>query len=150
MGMVAAGVIVLLFIAFRYRHPEHLIPLIFVATTQMIILISFMATFGTLDLSTIAGLFGTLGTSVDYQIVITDEILGRGAGGRDEAKRRLEKAKYIISRDVGVLTVIMLPLMFSNIVEIIGFATTTLIGSLLGLAITTLVYNAVIDKSYKE
>ncbi|MCX8202201.1 MAG: hypothetical protein N3G74_00080 [Candidatus Micrarchaeota archaeon] len=150
LGMVVAGVIVLLFIAFRYRHPEHIFPLIFVATTQMIILISFMAVFGTLDLSTIAGLFGTLGTSVDYQIVITDEILGRSAGGRDEAKRRLDKAKYIISRDVGVLTVVMLPLMFSNIVEIIGFATATLLGSLIGLAITTLVYNAVIEKSYKE
>lgn len=149
-GMIAAGVIVLLFIAFRYRHPEHIFPLVFVATTQMIILISFMAAVGTLDLSTIAGLFGTLGTSVDYQIVITDEILGRSAGGRDEAKRRLEKAKYIISRDVGVLTVVMLPLMFSNIVEIIGFATATLLGSLLGLAITTLVYNAVIEKTYEE
>ncbi|MEM4134128.1 MAG: hypothetical protein QXO35_01535 [Candidatus Micrarchaeia archaeon] len=149
-GMIVAGVIVLLFIAFRYRHPEHIFPLVFVATTQMIILISFMAAVGTLDLSTIAGLFGTLGTSVDYQIVITDEILGRSAGGRDEAKRRLEKAKYIISRDVGVLTVVMLPLMFSNIVEIIGFATATLLGALLGLAITTLVYNAVIEKTYEE
>ena len=149
-GMIIAGVVVLLFVALRYRHPEHIIPLVFVAFTQMIILISFMATFGTLDLSTIAGLFGTLGTSVDYQIVITDEIIGRQVGGRDEAKRRLEKAKYIITRDVGVLILILLPLMFSNIVEIIGFATATLLGSLLGLMITTLVYNAVIEKSYEE
>ncbi|MCS7109329.1 MAG: hypothetical protein NZ903_00850 [Candidatus Micrarchaeota archaeon] len=150
LGMVVAGVVVLLFIAFRYRKPEHIFPLLFVATTQMIILISFMAVFGTLDLATIAGLFGTLGSSVDYQIVITDEILGRRAEGRDEAKRRLEKAKYIISRDVGVLTIVMLPLMFSNIVEIIGFATATLLGAILGLIITTQVYNAVIEKSYSE
>jgi preprotein translocase subunit SecD len=40
--------------------------------------------------------------------------------------------------------------MFSNMVEIIGFATATLLGSLLGLMITTLVYNAVIEKSYEE
>lgn len=149
-GMIIAGVVVLLFIGFRYRHPEHIFPLLFVASTQMIILISFMATFGTLDLATIAGLFGALGSSVDYQIVITDEILGRHAGGRDEAKRRLEKAKYIITRDVGVLTLVLLPLMFSNIVEIIGFATATLLGALLGLFITTQVYNAVIEKTYKE
>ncbi len=149
-GMMVAGLTVLLFIAFRYRHPEHILPLVFVAGTQLTILVCFMAAVGTLDLATIAGLFGTLGTSVDYQIVITDEILGRGAGGKDEAKRRLDKAKYILTRDVGVLTVVMLPLMFSNIVEVIGFATTTLLGSLLGVGITTLVYNAVIDKSYSE
>ena len=149
-GMVAAGLTVLIFIGFRYRHPEHIIPLVFVAGSQMTILVCFMASVGTLDLATIAGLFGTLGTSVDYQIVITDEILGRGSGGKDEAKRRLDKAKYILTRDVGVLTVVMLPLMFSNIVEIIGFATTTLVGSLLGVGITTLVYNAVIDRSYSE
>jgi len=149
-GMAVAGFTVLLFIAFRYRHPEHFLPLVFVAVSQMTILISFMAAVGTLDLSTIAGLFGTLGTSVDYQIVITDEILGHGAGGKDEAKRRLNKAKYILTRDVGVLIVVLLPLMFSNIVEVIGFATATLLGSLLGLALTTLVYNAVIDRTYNE
>ena len=149
-GMIAAALVVFLIVALRYRHISHLLPLLFIAGSQMTILVCFMTAVGTLDLSTIAGLFGTLGTSVDYQIIMTDELIGKESGGKDEAKRRLEKAAYIITRDVAILIVVMMPLMFSNIVEIIGFVTTTLLGSILGIGITLLTYNAVIDHQYKD
>ena len=149
-GMIAAALVVFLIVALRYRHISHLLPLLFIAGSQMTILVCFMTAVGTLDLSTIAGLFGTLGTSVDYQIIMTDELIGKEAGGKDEAKRRLEKAGYIITRDVAILIVVMMPLMFSNIVEIIGFVTTTLLGSILGIGITLLTYNAVIDHQYAD
>lgn len=150
-GMICAAIIVLLVIALRYKDLGHLAPMVFVAASQMTILVCFMTAVGTLDLATIAGLFGSLGTSVDYQIVMTDELIGKGhTGGKDEAKRRLQKASYIVTRDVSILVLILLPLMFSNIVEIIGFVTTTLLGSLLGIAITLLTYNAVVDHQYKD
>ena len=149
-GMIIAAIVVFLVIAFRYKAIKHLAPMIFIAASQMIILVCFMAAVGTLDLPTIAGLFGSMGTSVDYQIVMTDELIGKEGGGKDEAKRRLDRAGYIVTRDVGILTLVMLPLMFSNIVSIIGFVTATLLGSVLGITITLLTYHSFVDHEYKD
>ena len=121
-------------------------PLIFVATTQMIILISILAVFGKLDLATIAGIFGALGTSVDAQMVVSDELLNRKIESKDEAKRRLSKAFYINTRSSMVLLLVLLPLLFSSIVEIIGFVTATVLGSIIGVTLTIQTYSAVIDK----
>ncbi len=145
-GIIAAAIAVSLVVLIRYKSITHVMPLIFVATTQMIILISILAVFGTLDLATIAGIFGALGTSVDAQMVVSDELLNRKIESKDEAKRRLSKAFYINTRSSMVLLLVLLPLLFSSIVEIIGFVTATVLGSIIGVTLTIQTYSAVIDK----
>jgi len=149
-GAVIAFGAVFFLIILRFRNPYHLLPLAFVAVTQMSILISILGSIGTLDLATIAGLFGAMGISVDAQIVATDELFGKPLSGRNEAKRRVKKAMYIITRGTGLLTLVMFPLMFSGLVEIIGFITATMLGSILGMVITTQVYNAIANSQFNE
>jgi len=144
-GIVAAAIAVAFIVLLRYRTLAHLLPLIYVSITQLVILVSVLGVFGTLDLSTIAGIFGALGSSVDTQMVVTDELLSRKVENKEEAKRRLTKSFYINSRSAIVLFFVLLPLLFSNIVEIIGFVTATVFGAILGVVITRYVYSAVID-----
>ena len=148
-GVVAFGA-VLLVIAIRFRSIQSLVPMAFVALSEMVILVSILGSIGTLDLATIAGLFGAMGISVDAQTIVTDELLSKPLSGRDEGKRRISKAFYIVTRDAGVLVLVMLPLLFSGLVEIIGFVTATMLGSIIGVLITTQTYNAVVDSQYKD
>lgn len=149
-GMVAAAIVVALIVLLRYRVISHIAPLLFIAASQMIILVCILGGVGTLDLSTIAGLFGSLGISVDAQIIVTDELLSKKLESKDDARRRLNKAFYIVTRDASILLLVMLPLLFSNLVEIIGFVTATMLGSILGVIITTQTYSAVIEARFKE
>ncbi|MEM2974504.1 MAG: hypothetical protein QW112_02675 [Candidatus Micrarchaeia archaeon] len=149
-GMVLCYVVILAIVFIRYRQPK-LIPVqIFIPTAQMVSLVCILGSVGTLDLSTIAGLFASMGTSVDAQIVVSDELLARGSLSKDEIRRKLAKAFYIITRDAAIVVIAIFPLLFSNIVEIIGFVTAMMVGTILNIFITTQVYTAVAESSSQE
>jgi preprotein translocase subunit SecD len=111
----------------------------------MTALVCILGSVGTLDLSAIAGLFASMGTSVDAQIVVSDELLGKGSVSKEEIKRKLTKAFYIITRNAAIAVIAITPLLFSNIVEIIGFVTAMMLGTLINIFITTQVYTAVAE-----
>ncbi|MDD5337300.1 MAG: preprotein translocase subunit SecD, partial [Candidatus ainarchaeum sp.] len=58
----------------------------------------------------------------------------------------LNQAFDIITTNVVVAVVAMIPLLFSGMVEIIGFALSTIIGSLLGFMLSRPVYALLVEK----
>ncbi|MCK9626857.1 MAG: hypothetical protein M0R23_10500 [Bacteroidales bacterium] len=145
-GLVAIALIVL-FVTFRYRSPKLFIPIIVITSAEIIILIALLGGFGTIDFSAMAGIIAALGTSIDSQIIITDELLKKkGVMTKEEMQQCINRAFFIIARNVATAVVAMLPLFFSGIVEVIGFATSTIFGALLGLIISRPAYAAIVEK----
>jgi preprotein translocase subunit SecD len=132
-------------VAIRYRTLKAVVPIIIISICEAIILVSVVGFF-TIDLGAMAGIIGSMGVSVDAQIVITDELLKSG-----EAKVKLKKAFSIVITTATVAIVAMLPLLlFSGLVAIIGFATSTILGAFLGIAVSRPAYGAIAEKIFKE
>ncbi|MEM4348524.1 MAG: hypothetical protein QXN37_03060 [Candidatus Anstonellaceae archaeon] len=140
-GVAVALVAVSLMVAIRYRRLRIILPMITISLAELIIMMAILGSF-TIDLSAMAGMLAVIGVSVDAQIIVTDELLKKD----EEARKKLEKAFGIISTSVLVAVVAMLPLLLlSGLVEIIGFATATVLGPLLGLFISRPAYGAIIE-----
>jgi preprotein translocase subunit SecD len=145
MGVVFALFAVSLMVALRYMNPKIVLPMIFISLAEIIIMIAIIGSF-TIDLSAMAGILAAIGVSVDAQIVVTDELLKK----EEETRKRMEKAFSIITTSVTVAVVAMLPLLLmSGLVEIIGFATSTVLGSLLGLFISRPAYGAIAERMFE-
>ena len=144
-GVVFALVVVSLMVAIRYRHLQIVLPMIFISVAEITIMMAILGSF-TIDLSAMAGMLAAIGVSVDAQIIVTDELLKKDG----DARKKLEKAFAIITTSVLVAVIAMLPLMlFSGLVEIIGFATATILGPLLGLFISRPAYGAIIEHIFE-
>ncbi|MCP4647307.1 MAG: hypothetical protein GY852_06170 [bacterium] len=139
-GLFLALIAISLLVSFRYRKTKILIPIIAISVSELIILLSILGSF-TIDLAAMAGIIAAIGVGVDAQIVITDELLKKNQGSPHD---RLENAFAIITTNVTVAIFAMLPLLFSGMVEIIGFAISTIMGSLLGLLISRPAYAALV------
>ncbi|MBI5158603.1 hypothetical protein HY992_00605 [Candidatus Micrarchaeota archaeon] len=153
LGAVVAFAAIILLIAVRYRAPRIFIPVIFVSVAELIILVCIIGGVGTIDLSAMAGIIAAMGVSVDAQIIITDEALKKEDGvetglTHSTSKRKLGRAFEVISTNALVAILALLPLMFSGLVEIIGFATSTILGYLLGVLISRPAYGAIVEKIF--
>jgi Preprotein translocase subunit SecD len=110
--------------------------------------VSIIGLIGTIDLAAVAGMIAVVGTGVDAQIIITDEVLIKRTAG-SSTKLLLGNAFYIVWADAALLVVAMLPLLFStSLVSIIGFSESTIIGALMGIFITRPAYGALISKHF--
>jgi preprotein translocase subunit SecD len=90
-----------------------------------------------------------LGVSVDAQIVITDELLKKD-DEHHTTKEKVQMAFGIIKTNAIVAIFSMLPLMFSGLVEVIGFAISTILGALLGYMLTRPTYAAIVEEVLKK
>ena len=137
-----------LFMVLRYKKLFLVAPILLTTATELFIIISIIGLIGTIDLSAVAGMIAVVGTGVDAQIIITDEMLS-GKRETTSAKTLLGNAFYIIWADAILLVIAMLPLFFStSLVTVIGFAESTIIGALLGVMITRPAYSAIISRHY--
>ncbi|MCX6773024.1 MAG: hypothetical protein NTV88_04620 [Candidatus Micrarchaeota archaeon] len=144
-GVAFAILAIALMVAIRYRHMQIILPMVFISVAEIIVLMAIVGSF-TIDLSAMAGILAAIGVSVDAQIVVTDELLKK----EEDARHRLEKAFNIITTSVLVAVIAMLPLLLiSGLVEIIGFATSTILGSLLGLFISRPAYGAIVERLFE-
>lgn len=141
LGLGLSLVAISLLVSLRYRKVSILFPIIAISVSEMIILLSVIGSF-TIDLAGMAGIIAAIGVGVDSQIVITDELLKK-EGTKDE---KLAKAFEIVTTTVTVAVFAMVPLLFSGMVEIIGFAISTILGALLGLLISRPAYAAIIER----
>lgn len=141
-GLFFALIAISLFVSFRYRKTKILLPIVAISVSELLILLSILGSF-TIDLAAMAGIIAAIGVGVDAQIVITDELLKKKQGTPQD---RLENAFAIITTNVTVAIFAMLPLLFSGMVEIIGFAISTIMGSLLGLLISRPAYAALVGQ----
>jgi len=149
-GAVGSLIAIALLIVIRYRETRLVLPVMATSTIEIIILVSVIGALGTIDLATMAGIIAAIGVSVDSQIVVTDELLKKGkltvaAVGEAGAKMKLDRAFYIVVRNALVAIMAMIPLLFSGLVEISGFATSTILGALLGVFITRPAYGAAVE-----
>jgi preprotein translocase subunit SecD len=149
---IAAIIAVDVVIAIRYRTIKIIFPMI------LITLIEIFATLGvaaginwTLDLPSIAGIIAAIGTGVDDQIVITDEIL-RGRKGEEMTtmKNRIKRAFFIVFAAYFASVAAMIPLAFAGAGLLRGFAITTIIAISIGVLITRPAYARIMEKIIKE
>ena len=102
----------------------------------------------TIDLAVIGGLIATIGTSVDHQIIITDETLG---GVTEERKKtytfsqNIARAFSIIMGSAATVIFAMLPLVFLVAQFVRGFAITIIISVITGILITRPAYAKLIE-----
>jgi preprotein translocase subunit SecD len=131
-----------LLIGVRYRNLRATAPIVLISFAELTILISILGSF-TIDLAAMAGIIAAVGVGVDAQIVITDEILKKDAR---KIAEKIELAFGIIKTNATVAIFSMLPLLFSGLVEVIGFAESAIIGALLGYMLTRPAYAAIVQK----
>jgi preprotein translocase subunit SecD len=146
-ALLIAIVAVSMTVAIRYKRLFLVVPIVFTTLAELFIILSIIGLIGTIDLAAVAGMIAVIGTGVDAQIIITDEVL---SGHSDQTlKFKLGHAFFIIWADAGLLVVAMLPLLFSTtLISIIGFAESTILGVLFGAFITRPAYGAIIGRHY--
>ncbi|WP_456367184.1 preprotein translocase subunit SecD [Thermococcus sp.] len=142
---LAALIAVLLIVYFHYRNWKIAIPVASTSLFEVIIILGTAALIRwNLDLPSIAGIIAAIGTGVDQQVVITDELLG-GGGSRKIARRagtlrRIGRAFFIIFASASTTIAAMSFLLVYFVGTLKGFAVTTIIGVLIGIFITRPAY----------
>jgi len=144
LSALGAVLVMVLMLSLRYKRLD-IAPMILITSfSELIILTGIIGSLGTIDLGAMAGMIGAIGVGVDAQIVITDEMLTQGKGST--LKKRLGNAFYIIMTNATIAVIAMVPLLFfSGLVEIIGFALSTIFGMFIGALVTRPAYGAMIE-----
>lgn len=132
-------------IGIRYRNLRATAPIVLISLAELVVLLSILGSF-TIDLAAMAGIIAAIGVGVDAQIVITDEVLKRDEKDHHTMHEKVELAFGIIKTNAVVAVFSMIPLLFSGLVEVIGFAMSTMLGALLGYLITRPAYAAILEK----
>ena len=161
-GALMAGVLALIVVAIivfvRYKRPILVLPIIFTSIAELIIILGVISiSHGVeLDLAAIAGIIAAIGTGVDDQIIITDEVLKRGKVSkrrRTGLNLKIKGAFFIIYASAATLIAAMIPLFYVGITRgltgiglLSNFAITTILGVLIGIFITRPVYAKFIEK----
>lgn len=141
-AIAASLVAISVLIGLRYQNIRATAPIVLISMAELVILMAILGSF-TIDLAAMAGIIAAVGVGVDAQIVITDEILKKDAR---KIAEKIELAFGIIKTNATVAIFAMVPLLFSGLVEIIGFAESTILGALLGYTLTRPAYAAIVEK----
>jgi len=130
----------------RYRNFKITIPMLITMTSEIIIILGFASVIRwNLDLAAIAGIIAAVGTGVDDQIVITDEVL-RGSAKYINWKQKIKRAFFIIMTAYFTTLAAMIPLWNAGAGLVRGFAITTIVGVTVGVLITRPAFAAIIEK----
>lgn len=141
---------VAVFIFIRYRKIEIVIPMAITSISEVILLLGLASLINwNLDLSAIAGIIIAVGTGVDHQIVITDEIT-KGESGYHSWKDKFKKAFFIIMIAYATTMVAMVPLLFAGAGLLKGFAITTMMGVSFGVLVTRPAFAAILQHLKKS
>jgi len=151
---ITAGLLSILVVALvifiRYRQWKIVLPVIITSISEVVIILGFAAfARWNLDLAAIAGIIAAVGTGVDDQIVITDEVL-QSREHQMNWKEKIKRAFFIIFSAYATTVVAMFPLMFAGAGLIKGFALTTITGITIGVFITRPAFAAMIEKLLKK
>jgi preprotein translocase subunit SecD len=147
---ITAGLLALMVVALivflRYRRLKVVIPMLITSFSEVALILGFAAIARwNLDLAAIAGIIAAVGTGVDHQIVITDEVLKKREINLSW-KQRIKRAFFIIFGAYTTTVVAMLPLMLAGAGLIKGFALTTITGVTIGVFITRPAFASMMEK----
>jgi preprotein translocase subunit SecD len=147
LAILAVSVVVFI----RYRKLKIAIPMIIASLAEVTIILGFAALAKyNLDMAAIAGIIAAVGTGVDDQIVIIDEVLSKSYTFAASWKQRLKKAFFIIMAAYFTTFAAMLPLFRAGAGLIRGFALITIIGISIGVFITRPAFAAMIENLIKR
>ncbi|MBM3308656.1 MAG: hypothetical protein FJY77_00215 [Candidatus Altiarchaeales archaeon] len=146
-GLVALLTVGLL-IFLRYRNWKISVPIMLTDLSEVSIVLGLAALINwDIDLPSMAGIIAAVGTGVNDQIILTDELIS----GRREAKKffslgeQVRKAFSIIFLAAATIIAAMLPILSIGAGMLKGFAFTTIMGVLVGIIITRPGYARVIE-----
>jgi preprotein translocase subunit SecD len=162
-GALIAGLLALIVVAIiifiRYRSPILVIPIVLTSLAELILILGVASVIKwNIDLAAIAGILAAIGTGVDDQIIITDEVLKgdnkqKGRRRRTGLQVKIKGAFFIIFASAATLIAAMLPLLYYGLARgatgiglLSGFAFTTILGVLIGIFITRPVYAKFVEK----
>ncbi len=136
----------------RYKNLKVAVPIIITTISEIIITLGVAVTFKwTFDLSAIAGLIASIGTGVDDQIVITDELLNKGRKNKlSTIKERVKNAFFIVFVIFFTSIAIMIPLAVWGVGMLRGFALTTIIATSVGVLITRPAFSRMLQILMRE
>ncbi len=142
---LAALLTVLAIIYFHYRRWKIAIPVASTSLFEVIIILGFAALINwNLDLPSIAGIIAAIGTGVDQQVVITDELLSGERSTRISRRssilKRMGRAFFVIFASAATTIAAMSFLLVYFVGTLKGFAFTTILGVLIGILITRPAY----------
>ncbi|MFA4668027.1 preprotein translocase subunit SecD [Pyrococcus kukulkanii] len=147
---IAALLVVGAIVYLHYRRFKIAIPVMFTSFSEVLIILGIASMIRwNLDLPSIAGIIAAIGTGVDQQIVITDELLGEVGGvkrrsvKRSGVLKRMGRAFFIILASA-TTTIVAMSFLFKFFVGgLRGFAFTTILGVLVGILITRPAYGEI-------
>ncbi|HDP73940.1 MAG TPA: hypothetical protein ENN46_03240 [Candidatus Woesearchaeota archaeon] len=147
-----AGLAVMGIIYIRYRKKAVVLPVGIVLLSEVLILLGFAAVVGwNLDLASIAGIIIAVGTGVDDQIIILDEIKrGTKSTRFINWKEMIQRAFFIIMGAYFTTLAAMIPLFWAGVGMLRGFAFTTIVGVSVGVFITRPAFAKIAEILLKE
>ena len=132
----------------RYRKLKISLPIIFISLSEALITMGILTLMKyNLDLAAIAGIIAAVGTGVNDQIVITDEILNKESANW---KERYKKAFFVIMTAYLTAVASMIPLLLAGVGLLKGFAIATIIGVTIGVLVTRPAYAHIIKVLLNE
>lgn len=149
MGLLALAVVSLI-VYIRYRKWKVVAPVLVVGLSEVLMILGFAAVVKwNLDLASMAGILAAVGTGVDSEVIMTDEILLGDTEEAHDEKGWLSKAKrafFIVaaSASTGLAAIIPLLVLGSGIGKLSGFAITTIAGILMGVLISRPAFQEII------
>ncbi len=136
------GLVVLIVVAsvifFRYRQLKLSVAIMFTVMVEAFVTLGFTSVLGNIDLAAIAGIIAAVGTGVDDQIVISDEMLKGETRAETSLVKRVKNAFFIVIAAAATLIATMFPILLfgTSMVKIFGFAIATIVGVTIGVLIT--------------
>jgi len=147
LALIAVSLVVVI----RYKDIKIALPMLATMISEVVLLLGLASLIGwNLDLAAIAGILIAVGTGVDDQIVIIDEIKQRISTSLLNWKERIKRAFFIIMAAYSTTVVAMLPLWSAGAGLVRGFAITTIFGVSIGVFITRPAFAALMEILLKE
>ncbi len=148
-GIIAAIAVIVVVFA-RYRNLKITIPMIMTSLSEVIIILGAASLIGwTLDIAAIAGIIAVIGTGVDAQIMIIDELI-MGKERVFTFKEKIKRAFFMIFSSAATVVAAMLPLLFIGVGVMRGFAITTLLGVFIGVFIARPAFSRIAEKMLEK
>jgi preprotein translocase subunit SecD len=151
MGAVAL-VAVAAFIVFRYRNLLLAAPIFGTVLAETVILLGFLSfTRNPLDLAAFAGLIAALGSGVNSEVVITDEIITKSEAAQESLLQRVKSALFIITTSMITIVGVMGPIVlfsrsFPGLEKLYGYALVAIFGSIAGVLFTRPAFTRIVEK----
>ncbi len=150
-GILAIAAVALVLII-RYRSLKLALPLVATSVSEVIMILGFAGLTGwNLDMAGIAGIIAAVGTGVDAQIIILDEMLRKeSATEMTNWKQKVKNAFFVIFASYATLVASMLPLWNAGAGMLRGFALTTIVGITMAVLITRPAYADIVKALYEN